>query len=705
MKHPKQEQNPANSIPDQTEGAGGAGEGLIQPVGYTPKSQAQHTRYPFKTWQVALLAIAVCIAGVLWFLFTAKSVRLVFNPAVTEIEVSGGIALELGGVYLLREGDWQVHAELEGYYPVNEDFSVTGTRSQTHSFQFAPLPGRVTFTSKPDGAAVEIATDSGPKPLGLTPTAELLVEAGEQSIRMTRERYQPLIMDVEIQGRDQSQQVTAELLPNWADVALASQPAGAEIFVDGESTGSFTPASVEIMAGEHEIRIKAPGHKSHRQRILVAAMESIALPEVQLTQADGIIAIASSPRGAGVTLNGRFQGETPLELAVKSGTRYRLQAFKAGFAPQEQRVSVASGAEQSVRFDLRRLTGDLVVIADPPEAELFIDGKSRGKANQTVTLPTLSHRIEIKLDGYAGYDAEITPRNGLTQELKVRLLTREEARIAALKPEIKTPQGHELVLLRPRSFSSGASRREPGRRANETIRDVAMRRLFYIARHEVTNLQFRAFAAGHDSGKFEDRTLNDDDQPVVGISWEEAALYCNWLSKQNNLPPFYRTDLGKVVGIVPSATGYRLPTEAEWAWSIRQNGGDATRFPWGDSLPPPDRHGNYADRSASHLVGRVIFGYNDNHIVAAPVGTYPPNALGIYDLSGNVAEWVNDFYEIPSGEPVSDPLGPSSADYHVIRGSGWMNGTISDLRVSFRDYGSDGRQDLGFRIARFAEPS
>ena len=97
------------------------------------------------------------------------------------------------------------------------------------------------------------------------------------------------------------------------------------------------------------------------------------------------------------------------------------------------------------------------------------------------------------------------------------------------------------------------------------------------------------------------------------------------------------------------------------------------------------------------------YGYNDNHVVAAPVGTYAPNALSIYDLSGNVAEWINDYYEIPSVEPVSDPLGPKTADYHVIRGSGWMNGTISDLRVSFRDYGSDGRQDVGFRIARFAE--
>ena len=100
-----------------------------------------------------------------------------------------------------------------------------------------------------------------------------------------------------------------------------------------------------------------------------------------------------------------------------------------------------------------------------------------------------------------------------------------------------------------------------------------------------------------------------------------------------------------------------------------------------------------------------MFGYNDNHIVSAETGTFAPNAIGIYDLSGNVAEWVNDFYEIPGAEPTKDPLGPDTGEYRVIRGSSWMHGTISDLRLSFRDYGVDGREDVGFRIARFAEPS
>jgi len=85
------------------------------------------------------------------------------------------------------------------------------------------------------------------------------------------------------------------------------------------------------------------------------------------------------------------------------------------------------------------------------------------------------------------------------------------------------------------------------------------------------------------------------------------------------------------------------------------------------------------------------------------VKTFPADSRGIYDLAGNVAEWVHDYYEIPGTERIRDPLGPESGEYHVIRGSSWMHGTITDLRLTFRDYGSDGRPDMGFRIARFAE--
>ena len=72
-------------------------------------------------------------------------------------------------------------------------------------------------------------------------------------------------------------------------------------------------------------------------------------------------------------------------------------------------------------------------------------------------------------------------------------------------------------------------------------------------------------------------------------------------------------------------------------------------------------------------------------------------------MGGNVAEWTHDFYAIGSAGEYTDPLGPDSGEYHVIRGASWAHGTVTDLRLSFRDYAIDGRKDVGFRLARYVE--
>ena len=126
-------------------------------------------------------------------------------------------------------------------------------------------------------------------------------------------------------------------------------------------------------------------------------------------------------------------------------------------------------------------------------------------------------------------------------------------------------------------------------------------------------------------------------------------------------------------------------------------------FPWGTRLPPRRNSGNYAGKSATGLVPSLLPGYDDGYASTAPVGTFPANALGIYDGGGNVAEWVQDYYSVPTpGQTVAveDPLGPPRGSNRVIRGSSWRHAGIRELRLSFRDYGNRGRPDVGFRIAR-----
>ncbi len=150
-----------------------------------------------------------------------------------------------------------------------------------------------------------------------------------------------------------------------------------------------------------------------------------------------------------------------------------------------------------------------------------------------------------------------------------------------------------------------------------------------------------------------------------------------------------------------------LSQKAEWEWVARYEAGPTARkFPWGDALPPSEKSGNYADHSSASLIANNLDNYTDGYAATSPVGAFQPNSLGLYDLGGNVAEWVNDYYAVypeAVGQTFTDPTGPSTGSFHVIRGSSWQQASISELRLSYRDYGDKPRPDVGFRIARYAQ--
>ena len=673
---------------------------VIQPSSFEPSSTEVERDRPVSPLAIVLIGAGLIAALILAFLFTARSVTFSFEPATAKFKLDGLLQFQLGGTYLAFPGTYRLTATAPGYEPLDTRVTIAGERNQVQTLALKELPGRVNLRSDPPGASVIIDG----KDYGTTPLEELPLARGDYSLLLRRDRYEDHQSVLMVAGLDQAQDNAIALLPDWAEVDIATSPPGAVVSIGTEATEYITPARVPVPSGFQEITLKLTGYKSWTTDIEVRARQPQTLPEVQLEPADGLVRVITNPAGAGVTANGRFFGESPAELALRPGTTYKVQVYKAGYG-QVSRTLTASKGEKTLRLDLQPLVGKVQVEVEPADAVLTVNGRRYDTANRTLTLDVRKHRFSIQKDGYAGYETVLTPKDGLTQQLRVRLLTVAEARLAALQPRRTSAAGDELLLFKGGSLTMGASRREPGRRANEILREATLTRPFYIATKEVTNAQFKEFIAGHDSGEFEENNLAKPEMPVVEVRWIDAALYCNWLSEKDGLEPFYQTKPGEITGVNPAATGYRLPTESEWAFVARTQPDveGLLRFPWGPRIPPQDRHGNYADRSATHVVGRIIFGYNDNHIVAAPVGTFKPNARGLYDIGGNVAEWTHDFYEQPSGDPLTDSLGPKTGEYHVIRGSSWRHGTITDLRLSFRDYGKDGRNDLGFRIARYAE--
>jgi len=648
---------------------------------------------------VALLASI----GIAWFLLTGKAVYIQTVPAGAAVDISGGFKLKLADRFLLRPGEYRLRLSAEGYRPLTTTLTVGGKQDQEYRFELSRLPGHLAVSSRPSGAGVTVDGE----PRGTTPLTVDELAHGRHQVRLEVERHLPYEQAVAIEGLDKTQKLNISLDPAWAEVTLRSTPAGAEVFVDDDSVGS-TPLTAEILRGQREVRVKLEGYKAWRRTLTVKAGESIAITDIRLQPADALVRVRTRPPGAGVTVNGEYQGVSPLEAALEPGQAADIRLFKQGYQRTARSVKLASGEQRTLDVTLQPQLAAISVQAEPAAARLWVDGKDVGDANRTVKLTAREHHIEIRAEGYQPYETTVTPRPGIEQAIRIRLMTLREARLAAMKPVITTAAGQEMKLLRPDArFTTGASRREPGRRANETRRQIRLTRGFYLSLQEVTNAQYRRFDPEHRSGDVRGHSLDGERQPVVNISWQEAARYCNWLSGKDGLTPFYREDNGAVTGINAGADGYRLPTEVEWAWAARYLAdGSLLKYPWGDEMPPPENSGNYADQSAANLIGRIISGYNDGHAVTAAAGSLPASGRGLYDIGGNVAEWVNDFYDImiSGADRVSvDPLGPENGDHHVIRGSSWAHGTITELRLSYRDYGSEPRNDVGFRIARFME--
>jgi formylglycine-generating enzyme required for sulfatase activity len=652
-----------------------------------------------------LLATFTAFALVLLFLFSARSLQVqVIATAPADIDIDG-FALPFGDRYLLLPGEYGLEVGAEGYHSLQRQVTVDDTDGQVVEVVLEPLPGVVSVFTTPPGARLSIDGEM----LGRTPLEDLALAAGVHQLLLEEARHLPLAVEADITGREVYQELSYTLAPAWADVTLNSLPPGATILVDGEAVGT-TPASLEILQGERQLMLRLDAYADWQQDLEVVAGQARDLGVVELQAAPGELSLQSSPPGANVTLDGEFQGQTPLVLALTPDREHRLAVFKPGYRRHSSTVSLPAAATDTRTVTLRARLGEVRLQVAPDNAVVRVDGRPVGTGSRTLSLPAVEHSVEVSLDGHATARRRVTPRPGLPQQLDITLLTQQQARMAGIKRKVTTSLGQELLLFKPQDsqladFTMGASRREPGRRSNEVLHPVGLRRMFYLQTTEVTNAQFRQFLAGHSSGQVSSNSLNREHQPVVQVSWQQAASFCNWLSRREGLAPFYSERQGIITGFDPDSTGYRLPSEAEWAWAARASGETLLKFPWGDRFPPTAPAENYADNSSAYVTGRVLNNYNDGQVVSATVGSFGPNQNGLYDMGGNVAEWVHDVYAIPSadGQLRIDPLGAASGDNYVIRGASWAHAKIGELRLSYRDYGQAGRDDVGFRIARYAE--
>lgn len=648
---------------------------------------------------VAALVVVLAVVAVLVSMLQSLSLDIL--PGDAHVRVPGTlVAFRSGDRLMLLPGKHTVRAERDGYFPAQSDVTVTSDAVPAVRLRLEKLPGKLEIDT--GGVTAQVSVDG--VQVGNAPGL-IELRAGQRTITLRSARHIDYTTTLNIAGGGARQTLKATLRPSWGVLQVSADPAGARILIDGVDSGA-APAKVDAPSGVRQIQLTAPGFKTWESSVVLKSGETLTVGPVKLGQPDAHLSIRSDPPGADVTVAGTHRGRTPLELDLPAGINHEVVLAAPGYATWTRSVFADAGKRLSLAPRLEAVLARVTVQGDPADADLLIDGSPRGRTPQSLELTNIEHRIEVRKDGYVAFTGTVTPETGLERTVPYHLVPADRGRaLLESAPRITSQIGYVLRLIPVGAFQMGSDRREQGRRPNEGLRHVTLKRPYYFGVTEITNGEFRKFRSSHASGYIDRHSVDLDDQPVTHVTWDDAAEFCNWMSERDGLPPAYEKRSGGFVLRKPVTTGYRLPTEAEWEYAARYAGRDQFhRFTWGDALPVPDQVGNLAGAEAAASLPAILPGYRDDYPVVAPVGKFRPTSLGLHDLSGNVSEWVNDYYiSFVDPTPATDPLGPDDGTRHVVRGANWKSATATDLRLAWRDAADGASSTLGFRVARYAE--
>jgi formylglycine-generating enzyme required for sulfatase activity len=262
------------------------------------------------------------------------------------------------------------------------------------------------------------------------------------------------------------------------------------------------------------------------------------------------------------------------------------------------------------------------------------------------------------------------------------------AGVRPVVPEVVNSIGMRLALIPPGRFRMGSPSGENGRGGDEKAHEVELTRPFYLGVFPVTQGQWQRVMGTNPSyfcatggGREAVKGLDTGDFPVEQVSWEDAqAFLANLAARPEEKEKGW---------------GYRMPSEAEWEYACRGGASSSAPFCCGESLSSAQ-----ANFNGAHPCGGAEEGPTLGR--TCPVGSYRPNAWGLFDLHGNVFEWCKDWYaeDYYGKSPAQDPTGPPDGSDRVLRGGSWLN--RGQLCRAARRYGNAPAfryDNLGFRVA------
>ncbi len=490
---------------------------------------------------------------------------------------------------------------------------------------------------------------------GETPLSVNTVLAGRHRLLVEHRFHPPSASEIEIR-RGQHLQVPVVLAPAHGGLLIASNPVGASVTLNGERLDEPTPVELEpLVAGRHEVALELFGRETVNETVevlpgerheLIVELNRVAMSELR---------VRTRPGSAAVRL---LEGPVPYRPGVRLPVGvYRIEVAAEGYRSKTQSHRLRKGVNL-IDVTLERRVGLLRLELTPSDANVGVRVGSGGfqAFEPGAPLPVGPVALRVRKAGYR------------TELLQFHLA--EAGRTVRIVLERYQVSGGESLQdalasggMAPKLVVVPAGKADIGAVGGDGMRALPAQEAligepFALGVHEVSLGDYRRYAQAMNLSLPTAKGMDSDRHPVVKVSWREAVGYADWLSRET----------GKL---------YRLPNEREWAYAASRWASQAT----------PCLRGNIADRSLGQVFRQwQVIDCDDGFVRSAPVGSFKANALGVHDLFGNVAEWVND-------------CGPSGCGSHIARGSAW-DSTGDELAVSFRESYDRPSDTRGFRVVR-----